>query len=862
MLLALLLALQGMVWAQEPTLKTGIQGRVVDAQTGEGIPFVQVGFVGTSIGDRSDMDGYFKLVSENGDSVVRFQMMGYDPKEMTLEVGVMKNKVKVELTAQQHMMGTVVVTAKRGKTRYKRHNNPAIELVEITIDNKKKMRPEHHDRYRRDVYEKFIMSLDDFHPDFENKKLWRKVDFLEKYIDRAPFDNSEILPISMRETMQQQSFRRKPKQMRTLTTARRVEGLEDMLGKEGIGEELTAMFAPIDIFDNDIELMMNHFVSPLSSTLATTFYKYYITDTTELNGQRCVVLSFVPTTKESYGFTGQLYIALDSNRSLMHYEMTVSPHVNLNFVRDLTVVQDYKLADDGTCIPTRNDTYARFYVHKKLQEIYAQQTRVYTNYDFSPDCELLPDSLFSPLSNTAEVRGMKRMRRKVWNEQRPIQLTAKETLIDSLRYELGRLPEFRAVKTVSEMLVGGYVATSSTRNESYFDVGPILNFMSYNHQEGFRLRLGGQTTAVLSDRNYADGYIAYGFGDKRLKYSLTYIHTFNDKRHHYLESPRSYMSLGASYDLETPGQNFDNFDRDNLLMSSDRLRKVQYVKQATLRVRKEWPSHINIDTWITAREVEPAGSLVYHRLLENGTTEQVSSFWQSEWCGKMTFKPNQPSGNHRNKGSLMKLNSSAPTVSLSHRVGYMDGGFLYQRTDLSAQKNFWLSSFGYIDTKVESGVVWNQAPLPLLYTPSANTSFMLSSSAFNTMKPMEFVMDQYVSLYATYHMKGLILRHIPLVRRLKLREVVGFNMLYGGLSPKNDVTGAMEDPSIAPQWAGLYTMPRGTGLLGKTPYMECSVGIENIFKFIRIDYVWRLSYLDGLPKNERGFLRVEFRFTI
>lgn len=846
--------------AQE--MRTGLQGRVVDAVTGEGLPFVQIGFVGTAHGTTSDMDGNFRLVSETGDSVVRFQMLGYDPLVQTLQVGTVKTKVKIELNPQSQILGTVTVTASRGKkTRYKRHNNPAVELVQQTIANKGKMRPEGRERYRRDVYEKFIMSLDDFHPDFEGKRLWRKFSFLEKYIDTAPFDGAEILTVSVRETMMEQSYRRKPRQLRTLTTARRMEGLEEMLGKEGIDGDLASMFLPIDLFENDIELMLNHFVSPLSSTLATTFYKYYITDTTEVGDEQCVVLSFVPATKESYGFTGQLYIALDSLRTLRRYEMTVSPHVNLNFMRDLTVVQDFAVDSSGLCMPVRCDTYARFFVHPKIQEIYAHQTRMYTNYNFSPDVELLPDSLFAPLNNTATVPDMKPLRRREWNARRPLTLTAKETLLDSMRYELGRLPEFQVLKRTSEMLVGGYLTTSTTRTSSYFDVGPILNLVSFNNEEGTRLRIGGQTTAPLAKRDFGDVYVAYGFGDRRVKYGLSYIHTFNNKKHHYLEGPRSYFSLSTSYDLENPGQSFDDFDRDNLLMSSHHVRKVQYVRQASLRVRKEWPSHISVDTWIRARDVEPAGGLTYNKLLADGSSQAVLSYRQTEWQGRLTFKPNQSSGNHRTNGNVMDLKRSVPTVSLSHRVGYMEGGFFYQRTDLSAQKNFWLSSFGYIETRLSSGVVWNQAPLPLLYTPNASVGFMLSSSSFNTMRPLEFVMDQYASLFATYHMKGLILRHIPLIKKLQLREVVGVNVLYGGLSPKNDVTVAL-DPESGISHVGLYTLPDGTGKLGRTPYIECSVGIENILKFIRIDYTWRLTYLDGLPENERGFFKVQFRFTL
>jgi hypothetical protein len=171
----------------------------------------------------------------------------------------------------------------------------------------------------------------------------------------------------------------------------------------------------------------------------------------------------------------------------------------------------------------------------------------------------------------------------------------------------------------------------------------------------------------------------------------------------------------------------------------------------------------------------------------------------------------------------------------------------------SADKRFWLSSFGHIDAKVVSGVIWNRAPYTRLYIPSGNANLFLATNAFNTMRPMEFIMDQYVAVFATYHLKGWILNRIPLINRLRLREVVGFNFLYGGLSNKNDF---YSDPT------GLYKMPEGTQAFGTTPYMEYSIGVENILKFLRIDFVRRLSYLDGLEGWDRWFVRIDLKFQL
>ena len=165
------------------------------------------------------------------------------------------------------------------------------------------------------------------------------------------------------------------------------------------------------------------------------------------------------------------------------------------------------------------------------------------------------------------------------------------------------------------------------------------------------------------------------------------------------------------------------------------------------------------------------------------------------------------------------------------------------------EKRFWLSTFGYIDAAAQAGIVWDAVPFTELYVPAANQSLFLTPNSFNLMKPMEFIMDKYVALYATYHLKGLIFNRIPLWNRLDFREVVSFCGVYGGLSPKN-VPG--------PTTPGLYLFPDGCGSMGKVPYLEMTAGIENILQVLRIDYVRRLTHAKGL----KGWAKNGIRFTL
>lgn len=102
-----------------------------------------------------------------------------------------------------------------------------------------------------------------------------------------------------------------------------------------------------------------------------------------------------------------------------------------------------------------------------------------------------------------------------------------------------------------------------------------------------------------------------------------------------------------------------------------------------------------------------------------------------------------------------------------------------------------------------------------------------------------------------WDLNGKIFNRIPLLKKLKWREAIGFKMLYGHLTDKNN-------PMKHPGDSELFLFPTRDGrptsfvMDPKTPYMECSVGIHNIFKILHIDYVRRLNYLDHPDANKWG----------
>jgi hypothetical protein len=422
--------------------------------------------------------------------------------------------------------------------------------------------------------------------------------------------------------------------------------------------------------------------------------------------------------------------------------------------------------------------------------------------------------------------------------------------------ELRRIPRFDATIRAIEIVASGYVATNADRSKSKFDFGPVFNTVSYNSLEGIRLRIGGMTTTNLHPRWFMNGYMAFGFRDLRLKYNATLIRSFNEKDYHPYESLRHALYLTSYYDVEVPGQTYSLFDRDNVFMSfsmGNPTQRMQYVRRTKIQYEKEWANRFSINTWLQHENNEAAGDLHYERINSDGSLSNVKYYNNLEYGLQLRFAPGEPLYNNRlGKESPFNLAKDAPVISLTHTMGLMENRFFYNRTEISAEKRFWLSAFGHIDATVQTGIIWNQVPYPKLYIPNSNQSLFLTPKSFSLMQPMEFMMDQYVAFFGTYYLKGWILNRVPLIKKLRLREVLAFNAVYGGLSQKNN-------PLLMHE--GLYAMPEGCSPMGKTPYMEMSVGVENILKFIRVDWVHRLSYTEGLSAKEKNGVRLTFRLT-
>ena len=188
----------------------------------------------------------------------------------------------------------------------------------------------------------------------------------------------------------------------------------------------------------------------------------------------------------------------------------------------------------------------------------------------------------------------------------------------------------------------------------------------------------------------------------------------------------------------------------------------------------------------------------------------------------------------------------------------LGGEYNYHNLMGSVDKRLYLSQLGYSDLRLEAGYIAGKVPFPLLSIHRANQTYAYQVNAYNLMNFLEFVSDHYASINLDHNFSGFFLNKVPLLSKLKLREYISFKALYGGVRAENDPETTTSEVYKLPTFAD---GKQRTYALGKTPYVEGSVGIGNIFKFLRLDLVKRFNYLYHPEVSEWGIrARVKLDF--
>ena len=823
-----------------------IQGVVTDSLTNEPIPYLSVFYEGKGVGSITDNDGNYKVETRKGWNKLTFSAVGYVTKVVNIIPGVTKN-LNVRMRPDDIMLDEVVVKPKREK--YSRKNNPAVELMKKVIAHKKNNKLSENDYYQYNKYQKITMSLNDVTPEMLEKGMYKKMPFLKDQIELCEETNKFILPISVDETASQKIYRKHPKSEKTIIKGMSSTGVNELFATgDMLSTVLKDVFTDVNIYDNDIRLLQYPFISPISSSDAISFYKFYIMDTTFVDKDKCFHLTFVPNNSQDFGFTGHLYVLADSSYTVKKCTMNLPKKSGVNFVDNMDIIQEFEQLPNGEWVLKTDDMIVEMTLMKIMQGFQIRRTTRYSDYAFDE----LPQQLFK--RKGAEIKEADAMMRgdDFWNQYRPVPLTQTESSMDMLVKRLEQMPGFKYVIFVLKAFIENFVETGTKEHPSKVDIGPVNTMISNNYIDGLRLRMSAQTTANLNPHLFFKGYYAYGFKDHRSKYMGEVEYSFNKKEYLPREFPKNSITFSYQYDVMSPTDKFLKTDKDNVFVSfkTSTVDQMSYVRNIALKYENETQFSLKTTVEVKHSTDEPTGGLAY--ITNDDQKTLVPEIQTMEASLAFRYAPGETFVNTKQR--RIPVSFDAPVFTLSHTAGFkgvLGGEYNYNLTEIGLYKRFWFSSWGKIDMFVKGGAQWNKVPFPLLIMPAANLSYILQRETFNLINNMEFLNDRYASLDVSWDLNGKIFNRIPLLKKLKWREAIGFKMLYGHLTDKNN-------PMKHPGDSELFLFPTRDGrptsfvMDPKTPYMECSVGIHNIFKILHIDYVRRLNYLDHPDANKWG----------
>src|SRR5215203_4138423 len=825
---------------------TSVKGSVIDATSKLPVPFASVYFKGGK-GVTADSLGRFQIFTETKATQLIISNISYKTAAVAIETGKEQTmNVQLQLDAAKDL--NVVVVKSRNKIKYTNKNNPAVELIRKIIANKSKNRPESYDFVEYEQYEKIELSLSHLSDKLTKSKLLHKYNFLFQNTDTTKIKGKALTPVYIEEKLSSTYFRKAPEKNKTVIEGEKRVNFGELIDSNGISSYLKRLYEDVNVYDNSISLFTNQFLSPIADG-APTYYMFFIRDTiTDASGTQLVKLYFTPRNTNDFLFRGTLYVTLD-HYAVQQLDMTISPNINLNLVRDMHIHQGFeKNPADGRYHLIKTDITTDLGITKgKSNGIYGERSVSYKNYTINQPHE----QAFYAGPSTSVVINPAQYTDSFWIARRHDSLSTADAKVYQNIDSLKNTRSYKRFMDVATILLAGY------KTFDKFEIGPASTFYSWNPVEGFRLRFGGRTTPNLSKRFYFETYGAYGFKDEKWKGFFSFTYSLNNKSIYAF--PVNYVRASAQRETKIPGQELQFVQEDNLLLSFKRGKNDKWLYNDIYRLDyvKEFQSRFSFALGFKNWKQTPAGGLSYVKgkeqqaiTIENLTTSELSV--QLRWAPNEQF--------YQSKIYLVPIINKYPVFTARYTrgvKGLAGGEYNYNKLDVSIEKRVYLSQFGYSDVVLEGNYTTGQLPFPLLSIHRANQTYAYQLRSYNLMNFLEFVSDHYVSLNVDHHFNGFIFNRLPLINKLNLREIVSAKVIYGAVRGENDPHKTSAVYNYPTNENGLTT----TFALSDGPYVEGSVGIANILKLVRLDLVKRFTYLHHPGVAEWGIRgRVRFDF--
>lgn len=794
--------------------QTEIKGKVIDASTKEPIPFANIRFKGAPLsGGQTDDDGYFNFrIYERADSMI-VSYVGYN----TRTIGILRGQDQdliIEITNKAVQLKPVEVHAHKHPKHHV--DTPALYVFRQIVKNKGHNRAEYLDDYKLEEYQKIVIGIVNPKMWFLKMKLLRPFMFVLANRDTTT-DSTVVIPTLLKEDLTDVYYRKDPRAIRRIVKGTKFTGIKN----KSLGSILNYELDKINIYDEVYVLLDKSFVGPFANGAYGTTYDYFLTDTAKLDGRTSYKLHFVGKSNVDVAMKGYAWID-SATWAVKSINFRPNEHANVNYLKDYSIAQTYTLVNNKTWMLKSEDLQSQATIIKNSSKnqmgIIVRKHMIRRNIQVDVPIE---DTIFKGLEKEIILPGAHYHTRQYWDSIRFEPLTRSEVRLIEIHDTIQTVPRYKQIYWVIKFL------TTAKLQFWQVNVGRVYDFISQNPVEGYRLRIGAETNEFFSDKYHISGYGAYGFRDHIFRYNITThfpLPTGNDLWRQF--------QFYYQYDLTQLGSqsNFLTFDNIVTLINGGGIDKLMSIREWQLSLENEWIHSFSSTMYVQNQTYyDIPGVFDFKVRNDEGQIMSIPNFNTFELGINSRYSYNERY--YRQGFYKYYLPTKSPILLFNYHIGVLnlDGKTsVYNKFQLTMVQDLkW--TLGHTWYSVQLGKIVGKSPYPLSFVSAGGgkTNIFLNNYNFNNISNFEFVTDQYISWFLEHHFDGYFFNKIPYINRLEIREILYMRGLWGSYSQSNYNT-------LLPNFD--FKAPSAY------PYVEAGFGFENIFKVLRFDFIWRLTY--------------------
>lgn len=800
--------------------ETVIRGKITDAFSGDPIPFVNVVFKGTSIGTTTDFDGNYVLRTTSPTDSLQASYIGYKPRTKAVQKGVTQT-INFQLEEEVTRLRDIVIMA---------GENPAFAVLRNVVKNKEFNDKRKLNAYEFDSYSKIEIDVDNITDKFKEKKLISRITQVMDSIQQiAGEDGKPVLPVFISESVSKFYYRNNPELKFENIKETKISGIGFEDGSL-MAQLVGTSFQEYNFYKNWLNILDKDFVSPIADGWRL-YYEYDLMDSLDVDGDYCYRLDFFPKSPQALAFTGTMWIT-KNEYAIKRIEVTVGKEANLNFIEKIKIQQELTKTEGGAWIPVKNRVLVdageiRDQWAGMLAKFYTSNRNIVVNEPKEPkfyEKQILLDEGYILNMNDEDH----------WNKLRHDPLTETEKNVYRMIDTLQHIPVVRTYIDIVKILINGYKKVGKV------DIGPYLSLVAFNDIEGVRIQSGFKTNYSFSKKISFGAQLGYGFDDERIKYSAFVQHIIDRKRW-------TTMSIRVRSDLGRVGIDDENLADDYLFLAATRFgvfRRGYYFDESRFNFQRELIKGFSQRIAVRYNTFKPVFDFGYYSNPGDITSLQ-QNFQTAEVILESRFARDELFLQYDNERVSLGA-QKWPIITLRYTHGLKGVGgsdFEYDKYRFSILKRLPMGPLGTGKATITGEYINGTLPYPLLSFHIGNETPFYTDVIYSLMNFGEFFSDRFVSLQYRQYFEGFLLNRVPLMRKLKWRLTGLANVIYGDL---NDENLAMSEPLPFPVGNSNLTLDR--------PYIELGYGVENIFKFLRVDFVHRLSYLENDRARKFGVL--------